>query len=138
MNLFNKIFVFSFIILLSYGCGSDGSDGDVFLRFRAVLEPTNFIIDNPDIPPDFQYDVYYKTKPGNYPFSYVDHNGVQHPLPGEFSFVEIIADSGDSGSLFRGGEDGQDIYVDLILLSTGPIIENYDYYTIASTLNIVG
>ena len=46
MNFFNKIIVFLLILILNIGCGSDGNDGDVFVRFRAVLEPTNFIIDN--------------------------------------------------------------------------------------------
>ncbi len=135
MNFFNKIIVFLLILILNIGCGSDGNDGDVFVRFRAVLEPTNFIIDNSDIPIDFEYDVYYKTRAGSYPFSYVDHNGVQHPLPGEYGVLEIIADSGQEGGLFSSGDDGQDLYIDLILLSTGAVIENYDYYTIASSLN---
>ena len=56
MNFFNKIIVFLLILILNIGCGSDGNDGDVFVRFRAVLEPTNFIIDNSDIPIDFEYD----------------------------------------------------------------------------------
>ena len=84
---------------------------------------------------NFEYDVYYQTRPGNYPFSYTDHNGVQHPLPGEYGVLEIVADSGTEGALFNSGEDGDDLYIDLILLSTGPVIENYDYFTIASTLN---
>ena len=109
------------------GCSS-GKDGDLFLRFRAVIEPVEFIIDNPDIPNYPEYDIYYKTNPGSYAFSYVDHNGTQHPQPGEFGFVELNADPAS------GSEDGKDLYIDLILLSTGPLIENFDYYTIASTL----
>ena len=131
----NKVVVLLFIAMIIIGCGRDGKDGDVFLRFRSVLTPTEFVIDNPDIPADFEYDVYYETHPGSYPFSYIDHNGNFHPQPGEYGVLEIIADSGDEGALFVTGEDGKDLYIDLILLSTGPIIENYDYYTIASTLN---
>ena len=120
---------------MQFSCGRDGEDGEVFLRFRSILTPLSFIIDNPDIPEDFQYDVYYKTNPGSYPFTYIDHNNITHPLPGEFGVIDIVADTGQSGSLFKGGEDGDVLYIDLILLSTGPIIENFDYYTIASTLD---
>ena len=127
--------IIGFFVLSIIGCGRDGEEGEVFLRIRAVLEPTNFFIENPDIPLDFQYDVYYKTSPGNYPFSYVDHNGVQHPQPGEYGVLEIIADSGTEGGLFSSGTSGQDLYIDLILLSTGAVIENFEYYTIASTLD---
>jgi hypothetical protein len=132
MNICTKIFLLFFVII-QLGCSS-GQDGDLFLRFRAVLEPMEFIIDNPDIPPYPEYDIYYKTNPGTYDFSYIDHNGTQHPQPGEFGFVKLIADPGSAGGLFKSGQDGQDLYIDLILLSTGPLIENFDYYTIASTL----
>lgn len=135
MNFLNKILFIGLICLMNAGCGSDGDDGDVYVRIRAVLEPTNVIIDNPDIPLDFQYDVYYKTKSGSYPFSYIDHNDIQHPLPGEFGVLEIVSTSGSKGGLFSSGENGEDLYVDLILLSTGAVIENYDYYTIVSTLD---
>lgn len=127
MRIFTKIILLLFIIIQMMGCSS-GNDGDLFLRFRAVIEPVEFIIDNPDIPDYPEYDIYYKTNPGSYAFSYVDHNGTQHPQPGEFGFVELIADPAS------GSEDGKDLYIDLILLSTGPLIENFDYYTIASTL----
>ena len=134
MNVFSKVIV-TVLILIIMSCGRDGQDGEVYLRIRAVLEPTNVIIDNPDIPSDFQYDVYYKTNPGTYYFSYVDHNNIQHPLPGEYGFVELVKNEGFKGGLFKSGDDGNDIYVDLILLSTGAVIENYDYLTIASTLD---
>ena len=127
MKIFTKIILILFIIIQMMGCSS-GKDGDLFLRFRAVIEPVEFIIDNPDIPDYPEYDIYYKTNPGSYSFSYVDHNGTQHPQPGEFGFVELVADPAS------GSEDGKDLYIDLILLSTGPLIENFDYYTIASTL----
>ena len=135
MRVLNQIVLGLLILIINISCGRDGKDGEVFLRFRAILTPLNFYIENPDIPIDFQYDVYYKTYPGSYPFTYTDHNGTSHPLPSEFGVVDIVVDSGESGALFSAGSDGNDIYIDLILLSTGAVIENYDYYTIASTLN---
>ena len=114
MNSFYKITLLSFIII-SIGCGGDGGDGEAYLRIRAVINPTNVVIDNPDIPTDFQYDVYYKTSPGSYNFSYVDHNGVQHPLIGEYGVVNILSNSGEEGGLFNSGDDGEDVYIDLIL-----------------------
>ena len=57
--MFKKILVFCIILLIYSGCGSNGRDGDVYLRIRAVLEPTNFSIENEDIPTNFEYDVYY-------------------------------------------------------------------------------
>jgi len=126
MNIVKKITLLFFIII-QIGCNT-GKDGELFLRFRAVIEPINFTIDNPDVPDYPEYDIYYRTSPGIYNFSYLDHNGTQHPQPGEFGFIELIADPAS------GNEDGKDLYIDLILLSTGPIIENFDYYTIASTI----
>ena len=134
MKIFNKIII-TFFVLLFFSCGSGGDQGDVYVRIRAVLEPTDVIIENSDIPIDFEYDVYYKTVSGSYPFSYIDHNDVQHPLAGEYGVLEVIADPGSDGGIFNSGSDGKTLYIDLILLSTGAIIENYDYYTIATTLN---
>jgi len=133
--IYLKNIVLFLFILLQFSCGQDGKDGEIFLRIRSILTPMSFSIENLDLPQPIQYDVYYKTNPGSYPFTYVDHNNVAHPLPGEFSVIDIIASPGQSGSLFKSGEDGDDIYIDLILLSTGPIIENFDYFTIASTLD---
>ena len=134
MNYLKKTIFFVFILLLNVGCGSDGDDGEIFIRFRSVLTPISFFIDNPEIPMNVEYDVYYKISPGVYPFTYIDHSNVVHPLPGEFGLVEVVSDPGQTGSLFKSGEDGKDLYIDLILLSTGPIIENFEYYTIASSL----
>tara|TARA_B100000427_G_C15449884_1_gene569087 strand:+ start:113 stop:544 length:432 start_codon:yes stop_codon:yes gene_type:complete len=140
MNSLKKIFLLV-LFIITIGCGTEGKDGEVYLRIRAVLEPTNVIIANPDLPANDNgyfvgdFDVYYKTEEGSYPFSYVDHNGVQHPLLGEYSVVNIFSDKGEKGGLFNSGEDGEDVYVDLILLSTGAVIENYDMFTIASSLD---
>jgi len=140
MNTFRSTITF-FLLIFFIGCGNDGTDGDVYLRIRAVLEPTNVMISNPDLPSDAngvfvgEYDVYYQTQPGSYSFTYVDHNGIQHPLVGEFGVVNLFSNSGEESGLFTSGEDGEDVYVDLILLSTGAIIENYDKFTIATSLN---
>ena len=140
MNLIKRLFVL-LLVILSTGCGSDGDDGEVYLRIRAVLEPTNVVIANPDLPSNMdgyfigEFDVYYKTEPGSYSFSYIDHNGTQHPLIGEYGVVNIFSNPGEESGVFNSGEDGEDVYIDLILLSTGAIIENYDMFTIASTLN---
>ena len=135
MNILKKIILFTLIMIINIGCVRDGQDGEIFIRFRAVLTPLSFFIDNPEIPVDVQYDVYYKISPGVYPFTYTDHNNIVHPLAVEFGLIDVISDPGQSGSLLNAGEDGKDLYIDLILLSTGPIIENFNYYTIASTLN---
>ncbi len=132
MNYINKI-IFSFLsIVFLFGCGKDGVDGDVYLRIRAVLTPLEFVIDNPDLPANFQdsdYDVFYKTNPGSYPFTYIDHFGDQHPKVGELGVLNLEIEQGQSGSILTTGDNGRDIYVDLILLSSGPIITNLDYYT---------
>ena len=137
MYYINKtIFSLLAIIILS-SCSKDGIDGEVYLRIRAVLNPLEFSIENPDIPVNFQesnYDVFYKTKPGSYPFTYIDHFGDQHPKIGELSVLNLEIEQGQSGSLLSTGDNGRDIYVDLILLSSGPIVTNLDYYTPPSSL----
>ena len=140
MNFLKSVFLLG-LVITTIGCGNDGNNGEVYLRIRAVLEPTNFFITNSDLPSNIDgyfigdFDVFYKTEAGSYPFSYVDHNGLQHPLLGEYGVVNIFSDLGEEAGLFNSGEDGEDVYIDLILLSTGAIIENYDMFTIASTLN---
>ena len=133
MRAFNTI-LFVLIIILVSSCSS-GKDGDIYLRLRAVLEPTNFSINNPDFPLDFEYDAFYQIQPGYYEFEYIDHEGVQHPQLGELSVLEVTANQGTNGGVFKSAIDGEDIYIDLILLSNGPIIETNNYFTIASTLN---
>lgn len=127
MSFFNKIIVFSLAIFLNIGC-SEQVDGDVYLRVRAVLTPFEFQIENADLPDPFtdsDYDLFYKTKEGSYPFSYLDHNETLHPQPGEFGVLDIVFDPAL----------GEDLYIDLILLSQGAVIEKNDYFTIASSLN---
>jgi len=133
MSTFNKM-LFALIIMTLASCSS-GQDGDVFLRLRAVLEPTSFSINTSDIPLDFEYDAFYKIQPGYYEFEYVDHENIQHPQLGELSVLEVTNNKGTNGGVFKSASDGEDIYIDLILLSSGPIIETYNYFTIASTLN---
>jgi|TARA_B100001113_G_C21017017_1_gene581840 hypothetical protein len=133
MHTFNKIF-FILIILTLASCSS-GQDGNVFLRLRAVLEPTNFSINCPDFPLDFEYDAFYPIQSGYYAFEYVDHEGVQHPQLGELSVLEVTANQGTNGGLFKSASDGEDIYIDLWLLSEGPVVETSNYFTIASTIN---
>ena len=104
-------------------------------RIRAVLDetPLSATINNPDVPSDFAYDIFYKTSPGTYSFIYTDHNGLAHPQAGEYSFVEVIKDIGQEGGIFTDGEDGDNVYIDLWLLSTGAVIENNNYFTVASS-----
>ena len=122
------------VILFTSACSS-GSDGDIFLRVRAVLEPSSFNINCPEFPENFEYDVFYNIPEGYYSFDYVDYNGTQHPQLGELSVLEVFSNSGAKGGLFKSSENGEDVYVDLILLSSGPIVETNSYFTIASTIS---
>ena len=106
-----KLLLFILFIFL-FGCEKE-LENKIYLSVKTVLTPTNVFIDCPNIPIDFQYDIYYEISPGKYPFTYTDHNNVTHPLIGEE--YEIKA--------FNYGEG--DLHIDLILLSTGAIIENY-------------
>ena len=135
MKILNQFILLVIMFTFHLGCGNDGSDGEVFLRVRAVLDetPLTATINNPDVPPDFAYDIFYKTSPGTYSFIYTDHNGLAHPQAGEYSFVEVIKDIGQEGGVFTDGEDGDNVYIDLWLLSTGAVIENNNYFTVASS-----
>ena len=135
MKILNQFILLGIICTFHLGCGNDGSDGEVFLRIRAVLDetPLSATIDNPDVPSDFAYDIFYKTSPGTYSFIYTDHNGLAHPQAGEYAFVEVIKDIGQEGGIFTDGEDGDNVYIDLWLLSTGAVVENNNYFTIASS-----
>jgi len=135
MKVLNQLILLGIICTFNLGCGNDGSDGEVFLRVRAVLDetPLSATINNPDVPSDFAYDIFYKTSPGTYSFIYTDHNGLTHPQAGEYSFVEVVKDIGQEGGVFTDGEDGDNVYIDLWLLSTGAVIENNNYFTVASS-----
>ncbi len=133
MKNLNSIILSLVFICLSMGC-SDGQDGKVFLRIRALLqEPAESVsIDNADIPEDFEYDVYYETKPGTYTYSYVDYNNDFHPQTGEPPYIDIVAEPGSRASLFKHGENGSDLYIDCWLLTTGVVIQNFNYKTVPS------
>lgn len=133
MSNFLKTF-FAIIFMFLTSC-STSQEGDIFLRIRAVLEPNSFSINSNDIPSNFEYDVFYAIKPGYYDFEYIDHENTEHPQLGELSVLEATANVGTDGGIFKSAIDGEDVYIDLILLSSGPIIETYNYFTIASTLN---
>ena len=136
MKWINIILLFVFIVIHA-GCGKQGQEGDVFLRLRhGGFEPINFSTENPDIPIDFQYGVYYKTSPGTYAFTYIDHNYIEHPREDEFGFIDIVARPGESGELFKSGDDGEDLYIDLLLYSDGPLIQQYNYLTSPGTMNV--
>lgn len=134
MKNLNPVILLLAFICLNMGC-SDGQDGKVFLRIRALLEePTDSVsIDNSDIPEDFEYDFYYETSPGTYTYSYIDFNDEAHPKPGEFPYIDIVAETGSESSLFKHGEDGADLYVDLWLLSTGAVVQNFNHKTVADS-----
>ena len=133
MKNLNLVILLLVLICLGIGC-SDGQDGKVFLRIRALLqEPTESVsIDNSDIPEDFEYNVYYETKPGTYTYSYLDHNNESHPKPGALPYIDIVAEPGTSASLFKDGENGSDLYIDFWLLSDGAVIQNFNYKTVPS------
>ena len=107
------IFLLFILIISSIGCTKD-HEGKVYLKIRSILTPTNVFIDCPDIPIDFQYDIYYEINPGVYPFMYTDHNNIVHPLIGEIKEINAIPYDLE-----------EDLHIDLILLSTGAIIEDY-------------
>ena len=50
MRVLNKIVLGLLILIINTSCGRDGKDGEIFLRFRSILTPLNFHIENPDIP----------------------------------------------------------------------------------------
>ena len=112
-----KKLLFILFLITAIGCEKEEPETTIYLSIKAVLTPTNVFIDCPDIPVDFQYDVYYEVNPGIYPFTYTDHNNVTHPLIGEEYEVKALNYSLNGY--------GRILYIDLYLLSTGAVIENY-------------
>tara|TARA_B100000902_G_C26872988_1_gene698663 strand:- start:31 stop:450 length:420 start_codon:yes stop_codon:yes gene_type:complete len=132
MKNLNSVILLLVLICLTIGC-SDGQDGKVFLRIRALLEePTDSVrIDNSDIPEDFVYNTYYEISPGTYTYSYIDFNDEAHPKPGEFPYIDIVAEPGSESSLLKHGEPGSDLYIDFWLLSDGAVVQSFNYKTVA-------
>jgi hypothetical protein len=106
------------------GCGDDGDDGDSYLELDWVSAPISYWDDNPGIPFGFSRGVYYLTGAGTYNFDYVAWDG-----SGYIGTYTITVDEGEDGGVFwfADGDDGDDWYFTMWLLSSGPVIYTDSY-----------
>ncbi|MDY6792863.1 MAG: hypothetical protein SWH54_16485 [Thermodesulfobacteriota bacterium] len=117
-----KKLIFVFVLLLISmmgltGCGDDGDDGNSYVAIDWVYAPISYWDDNPGIPSVFYRGEYYLTQAGIYNFDYVAWDG-----SGYIGTYTITVDEGEDGSLFSDGDDGDDLYFTIWLLSSGPVL----------------
>lgn len=102
-------------VVMIFGCGKDGKDGEAYLRITWLYTPFSYWDDNSDIPYGFQNGVYYNTDPGTFNFRYTDWQGTTWT-----GTYKISINKGTKGELFSDGKDGADKYFTLQCFSIGP------------------
>lgn len=105
--------------------GTDGRDGRAFFKMNYGDFDPDYIETGGVIPNNFYWDTYYKTNPGYYTvyFEYIENTyrgRIVYPYEIE---VEVFVMAGEQGGYRYDGEDGDDVYFELILFPDG-----YEYY----------
>ena len=130
MKRITLLFLFLTLLLFS-GCAEDGDDGKASLKFWWTGTLYDYTDDNPDIPYTIWNDTYYTVSKGTYSFYYTSWDS--STWIGSYT---ITIDEGDDAIQFPipiDGDDGDDSYFELMLLSTGP-----SFYDWGSTAYKVG
>ena len=123
-----SVAVIAMTTALSAGCsmfmGQDGEDGDVYIAYSWVVGPFTWWTNDPALAGEI-YIIngrYYPALPGTYDFQYQSWDGSVW----EGSYT-IYVDEGKPGMFFTDGADGEDLYFELLCLSTGPSLYVWSY-----------
>jgi len=109
------------IALLLMGCmGSNGRDGQVYLRLR-LIDVTSYWDDNEAIPYGFSTEVYYTSRAGNYEFEYQCTDGTEWE-----GTYRLRRNLGELGGFMRNGADGLDRYYTFTCRIEGPKLTFYE------------
>ncbi|MFP4432680.1 MAG: hypothetical protein ACLFPV_15625 [Spirochaetaceae bacterium] len=99
------------------GCGQPGADGDAYIAYSWAVGPITIDTNDPAFAgASYIYNGEFRqTSPGVYDFEYTAWDDSEW-----WGWYEIYVNSGEDGKPFGAGEDGTDLYFELLCLSTGP------------------
>ncbi len=124
------LFLISLLFLFLISCGP-GEDGDAYITISWMFDPFTYWTDDPAIPYIFYNGEYYLASLGTYNFQYQSWDS--SILTGQYT---IYINEGLPGTLFSEGEDGSDIYFELLWLSIGTSFYAWDFpYSIRTISN---
>ena len=99
------------------GCGQPGADGEAYTAYSWVYGPITIATNDPAFAglSTVYNGEFRKTSPGVYDFEYIAWDDSYW-----WGWYEIYVNPGEDGGLFGPGEDGTDLYFEVVCLSTGP------------------
>lgn len=103
--------------------GRDGQPGEAYIAYSWVGLPLYLSTSDPSLPQSIYNGTYYDAIPGTYSFEYQAFDGSY--WQGTYTTYVNPGELGEPGFLFtdgRDGADGEDIYFELTLYSTGPTL----------------
>lgn len=112
-NLIRLLSLVTLTLLLS-NCGKDGVKGDAYIALDWDWYVDAYNDNNPSLPASIGRNFDYKTSPGEYKCEYLCSDGSGDTWYWEYVYT-IKINQGESGKLFRKGEDGKDRYHKLFL-----------------------
>ena len=108
--------------------GEDGSPGNAYIAYSWVSVPLYLSTNDPSMPQSIYNGTYYDAVPGTYSITYEAWDGSF--WQGTYTIYVNPGEPGSAGFLFTDGEDGadgEDIYFELTLYSTGPTLWEWLY-----------
>ncbi len=111
------IIAVAFIAAALTGCGQPGADGDAYIAYSWAVGPITIATNDPAFAgASYIYNgEFRRTSPGVYDFEYVAWDNSEW-----WGWYEIYVNPGEDGGAFGAGDDGADLYFELLCLSTGP------------------
>jgi hypothetical protein len=123
-RMMSKVAVCMMVALLLLGltsCGDDGKDGKPYLKLSWDGAVLYYLDDIPGTPDPVYNNTYYECAPGTYTFEYIHGNNDDYIWSGTITMTK--GKDGEDGGLFSDGDDGDDIYYEIMLYGfVGPVI----------------
>lgn len=121
------------ILFTSTSCtvGSDGRPGLAYIAFKwEVAKPEYIDCGTPAVPPNFNYDTYYRITPGWYT-AYYEGKVWTGQAYGTYAWemdYEIWINEGQRGGWGYNGKDGMNTYLDFVCSPHGPYLLRHESY----------
>lgn len=112
-NLLSLLGIISLLFMFA-NCGKSGVKGDAYISLDWDWYVDAYNDNNPNMPSTISRNFNYSTSPGEYKCEYFCSDGSGNTWYWEYIYT-IKINQGESGKLFRKGDDGKDRYHKLFL-----------------------